>query len=67
MSVYFKTYSYVVVVKDYSNLFGLPLTDDPETFDNAPVGIQVMGKRLEEEQVLAAVGEITCCLQLAGH
>jgi Asp-tRNA(Asn)/Glu-tRNA(Gln) amidotransferase A subunit family amidase len=29
--------------------------DDPETFDDAPVGIQIMARRLQEERVVAIV------------
>jgi hypothetical protein len=28
-------------------------TDDPETYDGAPVGIQLVGRRLEEEKMLS--------------
>ena len=29
------------------------LTDDPQAFDNAPVGLQVMGRSQEEEAIIA--------------
>ena len=28
--------------------------DDPEAFDGSPVAVQIIGRRLQEEQVLAA-------------
>ena len=34
------------------------LIDDPETFDGMPVGLQIMGRRLEEEKVLAIAREM---------
>ena len=33
------------------------------TFDGAPVGLQVMGRRLQEEQVLTLMGVVTDALQ----
>lgn len=36
---------------------------DSETFHNVPVGVQIMGRRLEEESVLAAAEEVKRCLQ----
>lgn len=32
--------------------------DDPEVFDGMPVGLQIMGRRLEEEKVLAIAKEL---------
>ena len=36
--------------------------DDPVVFHGTPIGLQVMGKRLEEERVLAIAGELRRCL-----
>ena len=30
------------------------LADNPEDFDGAPISVQIMGRRLQEEHVLAA-------------
>ena len=29
------------------------MTDDPEIYDGAPVGLQIMGRKFEEEKILA--------------
>lgn len=39
------------------------MTDYPELFDGAPVGLQVMGRRLEEEKVIGMMEVITEALQ----
>ena len=36
--------------------------DDANVFHGAPIGLQIMGKRLEEEKVLAIAGEVGRCL-----
>lgn len=33
-------------------------TDDAETYDGAPVGIQLVGRRLQEEKMLTLAGYI---------
>lgn len=38
-------------------------TDDKELFDGAPVGVQVMGQRLQEEKVLAMMSAVNDSLQ----
>lgn len=37
--------------------------DDKELFDGAPVGIQIMGQRFQEEKVLAMMGAVWEALQ----
>lgn len=37
---------------DFRNLTDVP-SDKPETFKDAPVSVQVVGRRLEEEAVIA--------------
>lgn len=39
------------------------LIDDAELFDGAPVGLQIMGRRLEEEKVIGMMRAITQALQ----
>ena len=40
------------------------LVDDPHVFHGAPVAVQLMGRRLEEEKVLAIAEEVSQCLLL---
>ncbi len=42
-------------------------TDDEDIFDGAPVGIQVMGQRLQEEKVLAMMEAVHSALQQHQH
>lgn len=37
--------------------------DDKNTFDGSPVGVQIMGQRLQEEKVLALMGAVEGALQ----
>lgn len=39
------------------------VTDDPDLFDGAPVGLQLMGGRLQEERVIAMLEAVTEALQ----
>ena len=38
-------------------------TDDPEVFRGAPLAVQIIGRRLEEEKLLASATEIKRCLE----
>lgn len=38
--------------------FSVASIDDPETFHGMPVGLQIMGRRLEEEKMLAIAVEL---------
>ena len=38
------------------------IIDDPELFHNTPIGLQIMGRQLEEEKVLAAALEVQRCI-----
>lgn len=40
---------------------------DPEFYDGAPVSLQLVGKRLEEEKVLEMVEVVSNALKAAGH
>ena len=42
-------------------------TDQKDLFDGAPVGLQVMGKRYEEEKVLVLMEAISLALQGYGQ
>ena len=35
------------------------ITDDPATFDGAHIGVQIIGRRLQEEKVLALAEHIS--------
>lgn len=37
--------------------------DDPEIYDGAPVGVQIVARKFEEEKVLATAGIVTACLK----
>jgi amidase len=36
--------------------------DDPEIFHGVPIGLQIVGRRLEEERILAISEEVERCL-----
>lgn len=36
----------------------LTVLDDPEAYDGAPVAIQIVGRRLTEERVMAIAAEV---------
>jgi len=38
-------------------------SDDPEVFHGMPIGLQIMGRRLEEEKVLAVAEEVRRCVE----
>lgn len=40
------------------------VVDDPQVFHGAPVAVQLMGRRLEEEKLLAIAEEVKECLLL---
>lgn len=39
-------------------------SDDPEVFHGMSIGLQILGRRLEEEKVLAVAEEVRRCLFL---
>ena len=44
----------------------LTFVDDPEIFDGAFAGVQVVGRKLQEEKVLALAGYISDLLKETG-
>lgn len=41
---------------------GIP--DDPDVFHGTPIAVQLMGRRLEEEELLTVAQEVERCLSL---
>ena len=42
-------------------------SDDQDLFDGAPVGVQIMGRRLQEEKVLAMMRSLVVALKQYRH
>jgi amidase len=40
--------------------------DDPEVYDGAPVGVQIVGRKYEEEKVWAIAKVVSMALKTAG-
>jgi len=44
---------------DRTTEYANTMADDPEVYDGAPVGVQIVGRKFEEEKVLA-IADIVC-------
>lgn len=41
-------------------------TDDPDSYDGAPVGLQIVGQRFQEEYILSIAEILEAALQASG-
>jgi Asp-tRNA(Asn)/Glu-tRNA(Gln) amidotransferase A subunit family amidase len=46
----------------YCNLIRMLIVDDPEVYHHGPVAVQVVGRRLREEQILEIAESVTNAL-----
>ena len=50
---------------DQSRVRGWPCSDDPEIYDGAPVGVQLVARKYEEEKVWAIAKVVDAALKAA--